>query len=303
MLAPIAIFAFNRPQSLRTLLDALRQNESVKLSDLHIFVDGARPGNTGDIAKVWETQEVATAAAASGDFKNVSCQFAEQNQGLASSIIGGVSQVLKICGKAIVLEDDLVPAPNFLRFMNRALDLYRTNEKIFSICGYNNKVQAPEGYPFDAYACTRSSSWGWATWRDRWESVDWELSNWERQRKNKKAFNAWGGSDCFKMLNDWHTGKISSWAIRFCYAQFLQGKLSVFPLVSKIRNNGFNADATNTRSWSRFVSEFDTSGKTEFAFPQDTRMNQELFVQAMRYHSIRLRLWSRVMYLWHGRHT
>lgn len=64
-------------------------------------------------------------------------------------------------GKAIVLEDDLVFSRNFLAFMNEGLNRYETEQKVFSICGYSNKVSPPKDYPYDAYFCTRSSSWGW----------------------------------------------------------------------------------------------------------------------------------------------
>ena len=37
-----------------------------------------------------------------------------------------------------------------------------------SICGYNNKIKIPKDYKADAYIYNRSSSWGWATWKDRW---------------------------------------------------------------------------------------------------------------------------------------
>ena len=120
-----------------------------------------------------------------------------------------------------------------------------------------------------------------------------------RHRKNACRFNRWGGSDCWKMLNDWHEGRISSWAIRFGYSQFLQDKLSVYPLVSKVRNDGFDGSGTHGRHWSRFKSDFDRSGRKDFRFPAEREINPSLYRQALSYHSIPIRLYSRIMYWFH----
>ena len=40
--APIALFAFNRPDLLRSTLDALRANPEAPSTELFIFVDGPR---------------------------------------------------------------------------------------------------------------------------------------------------------------------------------------------------------------------------------------------------------------------
>lgn len=57
--------------------------------------------------------------------------------------------------------------------MNQALDFYENDNKIISICGYGLKIKRPRGYVGDVYLLGRSSSWGWATWKDRWEQIDW----------------------------------------------------------------------------------------------------------------------------------
>ena len=170
-------------------------------------------------------------------------------------------------------------------------------EKIFSICGYSNKIKIPKNYEYDAYFCTRSSSWGWGTWVDRWNSVDWELKDWEKLTKRGKAFNKWGGSDCFKMLKDWKKGKNQSWAIRFCFNQFLQNKVSLFPILSKVQNDGFDGEGSNCKKWSRFKYVFDNQGSKNFIFPKSLTINSTLFRSAMSYHSIIIRIWSRIMYL------
>ena len=295
-LAPIIVFAFNRPEALRNTIRSLLRNTEAQESELYVFVDGARPDKPSETEKVKAVQEYVKNISG---FKSVHYTFSERNKGLGASVIQGVTTVINRYGKAIVLEDDLVLSENFLAFMNEGLKRYEKEERVFSVCGYGNKVKVPDGYAGDAYFCARSSSWGWATWADRWNSVDWELKEWGKYAGMRKAFNRWGGSDCFGMLKGWKQGKNQSWAIRFCFSQFLQDKWSLFPITSKVRNDGFDGMGTNCKRWSRFRYVFDETKSKNFAFPPKIAINKQLYQSAMAYHGILVRIYSRLMYLIH----
>lgn len=291
MSAPIIIFAFNRVDPLKNLISSLKKCPESKCSHLNIFVDG--PRNDNDKHSIQKIKEFVESIEG---FKSIEYHFSDTNKGLGSSIIAGVSDIINKSGQAIVLEDDLIVLPNFLTYINAALTKYKSDDKVFSICGYTNKVTIPKGYAYDSYFCSRSSSWGWATWSDRWNSVDWNLEPWEEYSKYRCNFNRWGGSDCFGMLNGWKTGKNKSWAIRFCFCQFLQDKLSLFPVKSLVINDGFDGNGTNCKKWSRFKYELIDSNKTQFSFPESVVMLKTLHRQAMRYNSLIMRVWSRIMY-------
>lgn len=294
MSAPIIIFAFNRVDSLKILMSSLKNCPESKYSDLSIFVDG--PRNENDNLSI---QEIKTLIESIEGFNSIEYHFSDTNKGLGPSIIAGVSEIINKSGQAIVLEDDLIVLPNFLTYINAALSKYKSDDKVFSICGYTNKVTTPKEYAYDSYFCTRSSSWGWATWADRWNSVDWSLEPWEKFSKYKKDFNRWGGSDCFGMLNGWKRGKNKSWAIRFCFSQFLQDRLSLFPVKSLVINDGFDGNGTNCKKWSRFKCELMDFNKTQFLFPESVMMIKTFYNQAMSYNSILMRIWSRIMYQIH----
>lgn len=294
--APIVIFAFNRPEALKNTVISLLTNEEAKASNLYIFVDGARLDKIGEAEKVKVVQEYVKSIKG---FRSIEYFFSDKNKGLSSSIINGVNQIISKYGRAIIIEDDLTFSTNFLSFMNQGLEKYEKERKIFSICGYTNKINVPKDYTADSYFCTRSSSWGWATWVDRWNSIDWVLNDWKTVQSKSSAFNKWGGSDCWKMLNDWHKGKNQSWAIRFCFNQFLQNKLSLFPVISKVNNNGFDGKGTNCKNWSRFKFEFDTTDNKNFQYPSLLRIVPSLYKSAMAYNGIFIRIWSKIMYIVH----
>ncbi len=295
--SPIIVFAFNRPDNLRKSIDSLLFNPEAKESDLFVFVDGPRTEKAGENEKVQLVRDYVKNITG---FKSLTYQFSKVNKKLGPSIIAGVTEVINEFGKAIIIEDDLVVTKNFLSFMNQGLELYKDNKRVFSICGYTNKVTRPANYSYDAYFCVRSSSWGWGTWKDRWERVDWELSDWWKHCLNKKKFCKWGGSDCWKMLEDWHAGRNQSWAIRFCYSQFLSDSVSLFPIISKVANEGFDGEGTNCKSWSRFKYDFDNSRNKDFLFPDTLTINMSLYKDAMSYHSLWKRAYSKIMYLIHS---
>ena len=293
--APIVVFGFNRPNALKKTISSLLRNKEAKDSDLFVYVDGPRIGKEGEREKV---EEVKGYVKSISGFKSLHYTFAEKNKGLADSIIGGVTEVINQYGKVIVLEDDLVLMPNFLNFMNQGLEFYEHNQSVMSVCGYTCKVNAPKDYPHDAYFFTRSSSWGWGTWKDRWEKIDWKLDDWDSVVANRKAFVSSQGSDVFKMLSDCKQGKNHSWAIRFCYAQFVLKMLSVFPVKSLVDNEGFDGDGTNCKRYSRFKFELnETKEHLTFRFPIEVKLHRSFFKQAMWYHSLPLRIWSRIMYM------
>ena len=124
MLAPIVIFAFNRPEALQKLLDSLTMNSFYEESDKYIFIDGPRCEE--DKAKVDEVVTIARKVAS-----NIS--ISPVNRGLGNSIIAGVSTIIAEYGKAIVLEDDLICAPDFLSYFD--LGIWIKNKTTERICG------------------------------------------------------------------------------------------------------------------------------------------------------------------------
>lgn len=293
-MAPVALFAYNRPGLLDQVLHSLREAEGAKMSEIFIFVDG--PRTEEDIPKVQESIWIAHDAQG---FGKVHVKVSERNKGLAASVIDGVGVIVDAFGKVIVLEDDLKVTKDFLLWMNAALDRYQDCGKVFSVCGYTNRVRIPRNYPYDGYFCPRSASWGWGTWQDRWSSVDWQPSP-SLVESEGRAFDKWGGTDCRSMLLSWIRGNTDSWAIRFCFSEFLQGKLSLFPIRSHVDPSaGFDGSGTHCRRYSRF--KFDLAPGTlpgkGFVFPEEVMTIPSILRSARRYHGIPARAWSRLMYL------
>ena len=225
MLAPIIVFAYRRSEHLRKTLTSLIQCDGFNNSKVIIYVDG--PKKLDDILEVDATKQVAMEMLGS----SAEYHFSEFNKGLSRSIIEGVTEVLQRYEKAIILEDDLLLAPNFISYMNATLDRYQFEENVFQISGYMFDVPEFAKRKFGMFY-PLTVSWGWATWKRAWSKFDVSASGWENLLSNKflrRKFdidNSYGYSN---MLIRQMMGKIDSWAVRWYWTAFKYNALTFFP--------------------------------------------------------------------------
>lgn len=244
MNAPTIVFAYNRPKHLQQTLSALAQNEGAAQTELFVFIDG--PKTEREKSVQCEVEQTARRFEAS--FQRLSITVSPRNKGLARSIIGGVTDIIGRYERVIVAEDDAVAAPGFLRFMNEALDYYQNDASVWSIGGYTVPVALPADYRFDVIKTQRSSSYAWATWKTRWDKIDWDVSDYRAFRRSitmRRGFNHWG-NDRAGMLDSQMVGAVNSWAIRFDYAMFKHHMYNIVPVQSLIKNIGHDGSGTHS---------------------------------------------------------
>ncbi|MEM0906053.1 MAG: sugar transferase [Pseudomonadota bacterium] len=236
--APAILFVFNRPHLTERSLAGLARNTIATATPLYIISDG--PRGRADRRAVDAVRKIARAEVLAQRFANVTLIEAEENNGLRRAIINGVDLVMRQHGEAIVLEDDLVAAPDFLYYMNACLRYYQRDTKIGSISGYSPLKSLPVGVKGDVYALPRNGSHGWATWSDRWGAVDWTLKGYDTFRTDRAARRRFdrAGSDRSRRLDREVAGRANSWSIRFGFWQDQAEKLTVYPRDNRIINLG-----------------------------------------------------------------
>ena len=260
-LAPIIVFAYNRPEHLRKTLTWLGQNELADQSTLYVFCDGPKSKATAEqLSKVENARKVAHELAIVPTFKEVHIFEREENLGLGTSVITGVTEIINKHGRAIVLEDDLETSPYFLSYMNQCLDHYDARKSVFSISGLSRPHPErfyPQDYPYDVYVSLTHHPTGWATWADRWSQVDWKADLFEivkQQPAMIQAFRRIEYGDYDALLHQLATRK-NVWSIRFAFAHFVNHAVSICPIVSYINHIGWDSEATNATSSSQWNFE------------------------------------------------
>lgn len=271
-LAPVVLFVYNRPYHTQQTIEFLQRNDLAKQSKLFIFSDGPKDEESRE-----KVGEVRAYLRTIDGFKDITITERENNLGLANSVIAGVTEVINKFGKVIVMEDDLVSSRSFLSFMNEALDFYKDDKRIFSVTGLNYPISIPKTYKHDLYLSYRESSWGWGTWRDRWERADWEVrdfSEFLKDRRAQKLFNR-GGDDLTNMLIAQMKGEIDSWAIRWCYTHYKNNAYCLYPVVSKIQNIGIDGSGTHCGASDTYQVDLD-EGFTKIEFLKNLEIDKRV---------------------------
>ena len=245
--APIVMFVYNRADHFEQTYRALSKCPEAKDSVLFVFSDG--PKNEAGAAKVQEVRYALRAAQEECAFKEFHIVESSENKGLKESIISGVSHVLSKYGRVIVLEDDCVVAPSFLGFMNMCLDTYSENSKVGSIAGFMPSMEYLYNAERDVFFAYRSCSMGWATWKDRWDTINWTIpiiNRFYEQPKLIRKLNSCG-TDRFLRLYRQTKGNSSSWSIRFGAQLVLNDQYTVYPRYSYVSNIGCDASGVHSR--------------------------------------------------------
>jgi len=240
-LAPIAVFAYKRPEHLKKALDSLSKCALSKQSTVYIFCDG--PKSNKDQDAIQQTRAIAKSQDWSKELHIV-----EQpaNLGLSRSISAGVTMLCEKYGKVIVVEDDLEVSPSFLEYMNKALALYDKDERVMEISGYMYPVET-SGQD-DAFFMMHASCWGWGTWQRAWKhfgSDPAQLERLEKDRKYRYNFDIDGTYPYFKMLQKQASGEIDSWGVLWYLTIFKLQGLVLMPRKTLVKNIGQDGSGTN----------------------------------------------------------
>lgn len=261
MKAPVVIFSYNRPEHLDSILKSLSSCEFANETKVYLYIDGPRNRSDKQAQTLFDS--------IIDRYRFIFLEFVvykrKKNVGLRKSLIAGITELLHKYDRIIVLEDDLELSPNFLAFMNDSLTFYENQLEVSSVSGYTNAISSVSD--FDNYFHLRPCSWGWATWANRWDKVDWDY----KPKNNLEWCKLWWkckfvGDDIFRMFRQLHLKKNNSWAISWTIHNIISKKYASYPKVSKVKNIGFGELATHCKSDNPFLSNYKISTGKKFLF-------------------------------------
>lgn len=229
-LAPVILFAYNRPWYTKQTLDALSLNRLADQSILFIFCDGPKENiSMEQLERIKQVREVIR--------KKKWCHEVHiiensKNKGLANSIIDGVTEVINQHGKVIVLEDDLETGKGFLQFMNDGLERYANEPRVKQIAGFLFPIKKIKKNNA-SFLIPLTTTWGWGIWKRVWNTIDFNPSDWNLLGTDKELsyhFNLDGVYDYSEMLKHQMTEvNFGSWGILFWWSIFKQNGLVLYP--------------------------------------------------------------------------
>jgi len=274
-LSPIALFVYNRLDTLENLILSLKQNPESEESNLIIFSDGPILNDSIDILEVKKVRKFIKDIEG---FKTIKIVENIKNEGLASSIIQGLNSMSDLYDSFIVLEDDLVVSKYFLKYMNTSLQKYKNNNKVWCVNGFGTDpalFNLPENLRNEFYWSLRPSSHGWGTWSNRWNEAIWDETDLEmmlKKRSSKKRVLR-AGADIFSMFNLQLKKNIDSWAVRWVVNACINNKYCLNPVYSYTTHQ-FSLKGTHIKGNNHKIINNLNLSKSELTYPKNFDLNK-----------------------------
>ncbi|WP_052444067.1 hypothetical protein [Flammeovirga sp. OC4] len=290
--SPIILFVYNRAWHAEQVLMAIHKNPEFQDSPLYIFCDGPRnDASTKELQAIKATRDIVKNQRYWS--KQTQVIESDQNKGLATSIIEGVSKVIKQHGQAIILEDDIVTSQGFLKFMNEALELYREDDRVMHINAYLPKSPFQKNnFTATSFYSTHMSCWGWATWDTSWKLFNADtgtLIEKLKGRKLEKTLDLNGYFHGTKQLAQNLNGEIKTWAIKWGTSILLNNGICLNPSQSLVNNIGMDGSGVNSGKlfWDPFKTEVTNEIPISKLDNEDIEEGNRYFMKFYRYVNVK----------------
>ena len=263
---PVLFLVFNRPDTTRKVLEAIRNARPQKL---FVAADGPRDDHPRDAERCAEVLQIIEGAV---DWEcDVRYLKREKNLGCRIAVSAAISWFFQNVGEGVILEDDCLPVPQFFGFCSSLLAHFRDVPRVAHIGGFNcqnGRARGAGSYYFSRYFHV----WGWASWRRAWDGYDVDMRDYPEflasgalenlfERKSVRAF--W--KDIFDATA---AGHVNAWDYQWAYRNFKDDRLAVIPNSSMIENIGFGENATHTSTRVRQDPVVDRAAPEEVTHPQ-----------------------------------
>ncbi|HVT14681.1 MAG TPA: glycosyltransferase [Thermoanaerobaculia bacterium] len=233
--APVAVFTYDRPRHLRRTLEALARCPGFATGRLHLYCDAparAADGPSCDaarrVARDWVRRRGGRLIERDG------------NRGFRN-ITDAISELCAGFGRVVVIEDDVVVSPDFLGYVERGLDRYANDPRVFLIGGYMFAADHPPEPPL--FFLPVALAWGWATWERAWKQYEYLPRDWQgvlSDAQSRRRFDVGGSFPYARTLRRTMEGKFDSWDTQWYFTLFRAGGLGLYPARSLVWNSGID---------------------------------------------------------------
>ena len=163
--APVLIPTLNRFDHFRRCLESLEKCTWAEKTDVYVALD--YPPSEKYVEGWKKIDSYLLEKEKYNGFKKLYVRRREQNCGVGkpnsnSSLL--LDEVRRYSDRYIFSEDDNEFSPNFLDYINKGLEIYKEDERIFAICGYNYQQIDMKGYDHEYYFSHEISAWGYGSW-------------------------------------------------------------------------------------------------------------------------------------------
>lgn len=157
--APVLITTLNRYEHFKRCVESLSRCTHAEKTELVIGLD--YPPNEKYVAG-WE--KISEYVKSISGFGKITIFKREENLGSSLNSRELRKYARLHYDRYICVEDDVELSPNFLDYINKGLEKYKDDPKVFAICGYNYFEIDMTGYEKEYYFSHEVNAWGWGRW-------------------------------------------------------------------------------------------------------------------------------------------
>lgn len=271
--SPILISVYDRVAHLTKCVESIKENKEAKDSDLFIAVD--YPNKASDKDKI---EKVLKYCASIDGFKSVNIIKRNKNFGAGINATEALFELFEHYDKAICMEDDNIVSSTFLEFMNDALNYYENDDRIINITGFNYPVDMPATYDKDVYIWPAYSAYGVGYWRKKFNREYLELNDFDEFITDKKlvdAFNNVAEHILPILFHGLKNGEIyGDCAISYNY--FRKNKFALFPVISKVKNIGYDGSGLHCGINEGFAKRLIDEGNKKNRFVENIQPDERI---------------------------
>jgi hypothetical protein len=272
--APVYIPTLNRFEHFKRCLDSLEHCTGADKTDVYVGLDFPPSNN---YVEGWKRiDDYLAEKEINHGFKTLNVRRRDHNLGIGHAGSNGallLQEVMKVSDCFIVTEDDNEFSKNFLVFINKALNKFKNDDRVYCVCGYNRRVVIPDSFSGNYYLANDYVAWGVGFWVNKQRPVKYRSFDYLKQvlRDN----------ELYTKLKEKSPGSIRSIMAMLKLHRFngdalvnvyeaLEDKYSIMPTISKVRNHGNDGSGLHSKkfdsSFSKYFSEQPIDEDNDFEF-------------------------------------
>lgn len=254
---PILFIIYNRPDTTKDVFAALKK---LKPKYLFIAADGFKEEKENDKERVLATRDIIINGL---DWDcELKTRFSDCNQGCFNGVKNAINWFFTEVNYGIILEDDIMPSPEFFQFQQQMLLKYKDDDRFLSVSGFNFGMH--EDKPFTSRFM---NMWGWGTWRRASTQIDYRLNIWRSANVfQKHKMLVYALKEGIKVDENWaefwyrkfnelaYLGEPGTWDFQWVFHGLINRKRIIIPPKPLTVNIGFNHEnATHTKRENQYL--------------------------------------------------
>ncbi|MCM0207719.1 nucleotide-diphospho-sugar transferase [Bacteroides fragilis] len=272
MKTAVLFLVFNRPDTTIRVFETIRQARPPRL---YVAADGPRKDRVGENEKCEETRSIIKQIDWNCEVKTL---FRNENLGCGKAVSQAITWFFQQEEEGIILEDDVLPHPDFFPYCEELLERYRNIEQVRFISGRNH-LYGERASEDSYYFSSVNQVWGWASWSRVWKLYDYNLKT-IKKRDFYASLNYYYQD--IRIVNhrkllfaQMKRKMIDTWDYQLTFALMVNRSLCIIPNINLIQNIGIGNEATHTLDGNKMIEEYKGCSILPLKHPDKVKLNKE----------------------------